>query len=70
MAFEPPQKVEMEFRDGIRLVPDYLVPALSKLETHRLTYDEALAQANRGFQSDFLNAQHDKLVSAHFRGNR
>lgn len=67
MAFDLPKSIEMEFRDGIRVVPEYLVPAFRRLETHRLTYDEALAQANRSIETDYLNAQQDKVLAAHFR---
>lgn len=67
MGPDLPQSTELEFRDGLRVVPEYLVASFKRLETHRLTYDEALAQVNRGFENDLINAQHDKIVSAHFR---
>jgi hypothetical protein len=70
MAFDPPKPTELEFRDGIRVVPDYLVTILRSIETHRLTYAEALDQVNAKIQTDYLNAQQDKVLAAHFRQRR
>lgn len=58
---------EYEFRDGKRLVPDYIGILLSGIETHRLTYEEAVAAANKKVEEDFLNAQQDRILAAHFR---
>jgi hypothetical protein len=58
---------EIEFRDGKRLVPGYIASLLTGIETHRLTYDEAIGEANRRSESDFLNAQQDRVLAAHFR---
>lgn len=57
----------LEFRDGSREVPDYLEPILRGLETFRMTYEEALREANRKMLADHINAQHDRIVSAHLR---
>lgn len=59
--------VELEFRDGKRPVPDYLVVMMSGIETHRLTYEQAVEAANRKTEADYLNAQQDKVLAAHFR---
>lgn len=58
---------EIEFRDGKRLVPDYLGDLMAGIETHRLTFDEAILEANKRSESDFLNAQRDRVLAAHFR---
>ncbi len=58
---------EIEFRDGKRLVPDYLGVIMAGLETHRMTFDEAVLAANQRLEADFLNAQQDKVLAAHFR---
>ena len=62
-----PRQIEIEFRDGKRLVPEHLGAIMHGLETHRLTYEEAIAAANRRMEADFLNAQQDKVLAAHFR---
>ena len=58
---------EIEFRDGKRDVPDYIAVLLSGIETHRLTYDEAIAEANKKTEADFINAQQERVLAAHFR---
>jgi hypothetical protein len=42
---------------------------MAAMETYRLTYAEAVEAANRAMERNFLNAQGDKVISAHFRGN-
>lgn len=64
----PQERSKFSFRDGERLVPEHLAPWLGRLETHRMTYEEAVQTANRLMESEFLNAQSDRFVSAHFRG--
>lgn len=61
------QHREMEFRDGKRLVPEYLAVLMRGIETHRLTYEQAIDTANRKALSDNLNAQQDRVLAAHFR---
>ena len=58
---------ELEFRGGVRSVPDYLADMMTGMKTHRMTYDEAIAEANRLHLSDYLNAKQDDVVAAHFR---
>jgi hypothetical protein len=61
---------EMEFRDGKRLVPDYIASLMQGIETHRFTYEEALARANRKTEADIINAQQERILAAHFREPR
>lgn len=68
--FELPRPKEIEFRDGRRLVPEYLGVIMDGLETHRMTYEEALLEANRRMEANFLNAQQDSILAAHFRERR
>lgn len=65
--FETPQLREIEFRDGKRLVPEYLGAIMSGLETHRMTYEEAVQAANQRMEADHLNAKRDEILAAHFR---
>ena len=65
--FGIPELREIEFRDGKRLVPEYLGAIMSGLETHRMTYDEAVQAANRRMEADHLNAKRDEVLAAHFR---
>lgn len=60
---------ELEFRDGKREVPDHLLPLLKRIETFKMTYEDALAAADRLRMSDFLNGEQAKVVSTHFRDN-
>lgn len=70
LIFAKVQDDEVEFRDGRRIVPSHLVPFFARLETHRMTYKEAVAAANKMMEGDFINAQSDAFVSAHFKGPR
>lgn len=67
MAFEPPQDVELQFRDGKRLVPEYLGALMEGIDTYRMTYDEAVTIANKRMEANHLNAQRDRILAAHFR---
>ena len=58
---------ELEFRDGVRAVPDYLADMMSGLKTYRMTYEQAIEEANRLHLSDYLNAKQDDVLAAHFR---
>jgi hypothetical protein len=64
------EPVELEFRDGKRTVPPYIASLLKGIETYRLTYDEAIASANKKLESDFINAQQDRVLAAHFKEPR
>lgn len=59
--------MELEFRDGKRVVPDYIAALLAGVETFRLTYEEAIDTANKKSEADFINAQQDRILAAHFR---
>jgi len=61
---------EVEFRDGKRLIPGYLAVIMAGIETHRFTYDQAIDVANTKMAADWTNAQHDRVVAAHFRERR
>jgi hypothetical protein len=43
---------------------------MSGIETYRLTYDEAIATANKKMEADFINAQQDRILAAHFKEPR
>lgn len=58
---------EIEFRDGKRLVPPHLEPFLRQLETHRMTYEEAVAIANQKMEADFINGKAEGFIAEHFR---
>lgn len=64
---EPRQWVEMVFRDERRDVPDYLAVMMKGIETHRLTYEQAIDAANKKAEADLLNAKQDEVLAAHFK---
>lgn len=66
----PSQTLEVEFRDGVRLVPEYLAAIMGRLETHRMTYAEAVTAANRQMEADHLNKVEADFIAAHFKGPR
>ena len=65
----PSRKLEVEFRDGTRLVPDYLANLMANIDTHTMTFQEALDAANRKMQTDYLNEVGADVIAAHFRGD-
>jgi hypothetical protein len=67
IVFDTPAPAEIEFREGKRQVPEYIAALLRDIPTHRLTYDEAIEFANRRMEADYINAQRDRVLAAHFR---
>jgi len=54
---------EVEFRDGVRLVPAYVADILAAYETYQMTYEEAMKKMNRGFLEERLvNVQSDAIA--------
>lgn len=59
--------VEIEFRDGKKVVPDHLADLMTDLKTHTMTYDEAVKQANWKLATDYADQSIDKIRQSHFR---
>jgi hypothetical protein len=53
----------LEFRDGVREVPEYLAVLLEGIDTFRLTYDEALEQVNNQMMATVINQAFSKALS-------
>lgn len=62
--------VEVEFRDGFRLVPAHVADLLHKYQTWTMTYDEAVRKANTSMAADYANDAMSKIVSRHMNDNR
>lgn len=60
----------LEFRDGLREVPDHLADMMRGLDTYQLTYEQAQTQANQSLVRDRLNRVGEKVVSDHLRRYR
>lgn len=54
---------EVEFRTGIREVPDHLAKLMGGLETWNMTFEEAVQKANWKLANDFAN----RAQEAHIR---
>lgn len=61
---------EVEFRDGVRIVPHHVAAILSSIETYKYTYEEAIALANSGMVRSALRQIERKTIDSHFRKNR
>ena len=61
---------EVEFRDGVRVVPPHVEVILRDTDTHTMTYDEAIVFANQKMTRDFLNKAQRDAINGHFRVNR
>lgn len=57
----------IEFRDGERDIPDHVAVMMRGIETHTMTYEEALRLSERKIVSDKLNLAQADLVAAHFK---
>lgn len=55
----------VEFRGGYLPIPDHLAALMAGLETHLMTYDEAIAAMNRRFMEDRLKKVQADLVRDH-----
>ena len=60
---------ERKFRDGKREIPDYMHDMMQGLETHKLTYKQALVEMNSKALKDHLNTTVDRVVMRHFAEN-
>lgn len=63
-----PEAREIQFRDGSRVVPEYLANLMSTLDTVRFTYDEAVARVNNRLAADHANDVVAKIRRQHFGG--
>ena len=58
---------EVEFRDGVREVPDHLAEMMRGLPTHQMTLTEATQAANNSLIGDRFNRARQNLITEHFR---
>lgn len=61
---------ERKFRDGKREIPDYMHDLMQGLQTHKMTYEQALVAMNSKALKDHLNRTVDRTVMRHFAENR
>lgn len=62
--------MQIELRDGFREVPDHLGALMAGLDTYKMTYEEAIAAANKRALTDLINGKQDALIRKHFEGFR
>lgn len=62
--------VEMRFRNETRLVPRHLWLLMRSLEVDRMTFDEAVAAANRQAVNNIVGKKQDEMVREHFARQR
>lgn len=53
---------QVEFRTGIREVPDHLAALMRSLETWRMTYEEAVQNSNWKMAADVANKAQADLI--------
>lgn len=61
---------EVEFRDGLRVVPHHVAAILASVETYKFTYEEAMKLANQGMLRHALGRIQTETVNSHFRKNK
>ncbi len=62
--------VEVEFRDGFRLVPAHVADLISKYRPYTMTYEEAVAKANTAMAAEHANRAMQRIVSRHMDEHR
>ena len=60
---------QRKFRDGTREIPDYMHDMMQGLQTHKMTYADAVVAMNQKGLKDFLNGTVDRVVARHFAEN-
>jgi len=58
---------EVEFRDGSKMLPDYLSDLMVGLDTYRLTYEEAVAEANRRLERRHIDSAMGAVMRQHLK---
>lgn len=58
---------QVEFRTGFRDIPDYLATLMRGLETHTMTFEQAVQEANRAILRRHLNDTQARIVKSHMR---
>lgn len=58
---------EVQFRDEKREVPEHVRLLLLGIETYKLTYEQAIAEANDKLVRDRLNQVQADILRSHFR---
>lgn len=61
---------EVKFRDGKRVIPDYMEELMRGLRVDRMRYDEAVDAMNRKMVTDHIDRAVDRMVSRHMMENR
>jgi hypothetical protein len=57
---------EVEFRDGMRLVPDHVAQFMESLDTYTMTYAEAAKKVNNAFLTERLKKAQSDALRQHF----
>ena len=60
----------LEFRNGRKTVPEYLYDEFKLLDTHLLTYDEALVEVDRARERRFIGDALHQVEVTHFANLR
>lgn len=59
---------ERKFRDGKREIPDYMDDLMAGLQTHKMTYEQAVKAMNSDMVGRHVDRAIDGIVQRHFAG--
>lgn len=65
---QPEDPNELTFRDGKRVVAEYLRILMTGIDTPRYSYDEAIKLMNGQMGGNFANRALDRKLRSHFGG--
>ncbi|HEX5016504.1 MAG TPA: hypothetical protein VFX15_02835 [Actinomycetes bacterium] len=60
---------ELKFRDGKRVVPDYMARLMAGIEVKNMTYEEAIRAMNHKMENDHVERAMSRIVDRHFMEN-
>jgi hypothetical protein len=61
---------ELEFRDGKRVVPDYMDQLMADLPLHKYTYEQAVDAMNRKLERNVIDTAVDRVIDQHLVEHR
>jgi len=60
---------ELRFRDGLRVVPDYMATLMRDIDVRKLTYNDAIAAMNHKLENDHVERAMTHIVNTHIAEN-
>jgi hypothetical protein len=60
---------ELRFRDGVRVVPDYMATLMVNIDTRKLSYNDAIRAMNHELENSHVERAMRQIVDRHIVEN-